>query len=369
MAPKSMRRKSPARRGRSAALACGSADRSPDATIVSNGNPLLPSSRSARSSAPAISSSVCPVRTVESVRSSARSATRAAAVMFAISPSSFCSRSVSTTSVVARHCQCEPALSNRSKSRCTMCADSNPTTSTPAMSAIWRQTPFHRLCGSIATRARSPTSSLTCVAYRKSVTNTSSRSDATRIALDPENPVRYRMLGRLVTSKASRCAARNAAASAATRSDRRSLTRQGGDDASERELVAARAETAHHGERARGEHRMAPLRLAREDVAQVHFDERYLHRGKRVANGEAAVAVRAGVDQSAIGAAAQRLDHIHQLPFSVPLGELQFHVQLARDAAQVLFDVGQRVASVQLRLPNAEEIEIGAVQNGDAHYF
>ena len=55
-----------------------------------------------------------------------------------------------------------------------------------------------------APRSRSgpgrPTSSAACVLYRKSVTNrTSPRADANARALDPENPVIYRMLGALVS--------------------------------------------------------------------------------------------------------------------------------------------------------------------------
>src|SRR6185437_11681115 len=170
------------------------------------------------------------------------------------------------------------------------------------------------------------------------------------------------MLGRLVTRSASRCAARNAVASAARRSDRRSLTIERGDDAAEGELVSVRAESAHQGERARREHRVPAFRLAGEDIGQVYFDERHLHRGERVANGEARMAVRAGVDQRAVGTAAQRLYHLDQLAFAVPLGELQVDVQLASDDAQPPLDVGQRLAAVQLRLPDTEEVEIGPLR-------
>src|SRR5215207_9961191 len=114
------------------------------------------------------------------------------------------------------------------------------------------------------------------------------------------------MLGRLVKSTPSRCAAWIAAATAASRSGRRSATRgsEAMHEATQGELVAERAEAAENGGRARREGGVPALRLACVDVRHVHLDERNLDRREGVAQGQARVTVGAGVHDRARGAAA-----------------------------------------------------------------
>ena len=112
------------------------------------------------------------------------------------------------------------------------------------------------------------------------------------------------MFGRLVTSSPSTCAAvrpigeRGEAAPAADQPS--SGHRDALHEAAQRQLVAVRAETADHADRRGREHRVTTLGLARVDVRDVHFDERHLDRRERVANREARVRVRAGVDERAV---------------------------------------------------------------------
>ena len=117
------------------------------------------------------------------------------------------------------------------------------------------------------------------------------------------------------------------------------------------------------------EHRVAALGLARVDVREVHLDERQLDRRQRVANGEARVRVRAGVDHDAVDLAAQCVDRVDELALAVVLRELQLRAELRRDSAQRALDVGERLAAVQRRLASAEQIQIRAVEDGDLHVF
>src|SRR4029079_6291420 len=109
---------------------------------------------------------------------------------------------------------------------------------------------------------------------------TTSRALTKSSALDPEKPVRYRILAGLVTSKPSRCAAVRPPASAARRRGREPNT--GGESsrqAAQRQLIAVSAQTGDHPDRGRCEHRMPSLRLTRVNVRQVNLDE--WHRDRR----------------------------------------------------------------------------------------
>src|SRR5689334_9759042 len=119
-APKSSNSHSPVATVRPLDRACGSALRGPEATMVENGCPSLPSCRRAPSSTPAIASSVMPARTSLSVRRRASPASRAALRMAATSPSSLAARSRSTSSVTGRQRHALPASANR----CASCTES-----------------------------------------------------------------------------------------------------------------------------------------------------------------------------------------------------------------------------------------------------
>src|SRR5262245_20385151 len=123
--------------------------------------------------------------------------------------------------------------------------------------------------------------------------NSASRAVTNKSALDPENPVTYRMLGKLVTSSPSRWAAVTASMSAASRAERRSDTRgELAGETAQRELVAvgAKSDDAAHGRAS--EHRMATLGFTRVDVRDVDLDERCVDRRERVADREARMRVR-----------------------------------------------------------------------------
>src|SRR6185437_13652196 len=178
------------------------------------------------------------------------------------------------------------------------------------------------------------------------------------------------MFGRLVSSTPSRWACCTASRRAATRPARGSGTcGEVRDEAAQRELVTRRPQTADNADGAAGQHRASALRLPRKNVRHVHFHVRHGHRGKCITERETGMAVRAGVDDGALRVPAQALYTVNEFPFAVTLGKFHINAQLRGDTAQAPFDVVERIVSVHLGLAGTEEIEVGPVQHGDAHYF
>src|SRR5450759_2126976 len=133
------------------------------------------------------------------------------------------------------------------------------------------------------------------------------------------------------------------------------------------ELVAVRAEAADDGERRIGQRRAAALGLAGVDVGEMDFHERNLHSRQRVANGQAGVAVRSRVHERAVGAPAQGVNRLDDLPFPIVLRERELHAELLRDLQEARLDVGESFGPVKSRLTRAEQIEVGAIDDGDSH--
>src|SRR3954454_21522966 len=126
---------------------------------------------------------------------------------------------------------------------------------------------------------------------------TTSRTLTNNSALDPENPVRYRMSGRLVTSRPSTWAVVNPSARAARRRGRASdtLAQLAGQPA-KRRLVAICTKTADDAYSRRGEHRVVTFRFPGVNVRHVNLDEGPRHRGEGIADRKARMGVGAGID-------------------------------------------------------------------------
>ena len=86
---------------------------------------------------------------------------------------------------------------------------------------------------------------------------------------------------------------------------------------------------------------------------------------ERVADRDRGVGEGAGIDDDAPRALAAAMDPVDDLVFPVALMELDRELELRADPPAVRLDIGQRLAAVDLRLALAEQIEIGAVENGD----
>src|SRR5919197_306034 len=126
------------------------------------------------------------------------------------------------------------------------------------------------------------------------------------------------MLGREVTSSASTPSASSSPASAACRCGRLSRL-EPADKALEPQAIAVGPEPRHHADREIREQRPAPLRLASENVREVHLDEWDTDSEQCVAHCETGVREGRGVDHCAVstGWTFQRLDRLHQLAFMI----------------------------------------------------
>jgi len=114
---------------------------------------------------------------------------------------------------------------------------------------------------------------------------------------------------------------------------------------------------------------MSSLRLARVDVRDVYLHKWHSHTRERVSDGQTRMAVGPSVHHRTLDAAAQRMNVLHQLPFAVPLNELERSTELARDVMQPTFDFSQSFRSIDRRLAHAEQVEIRTIDDRDPHDF
>src|SRR2546425_5263843 len=137
------------------------------------------------------------------------------------------------------------------------------------------------------------------------------------------------MLARDVTSTPSNPSASSARTSASCRACRGSapmVGREITDQPLESQPIAVRAEPGHHPDRRVREQRAASLRLAREDVRQVHLHEREAHGEQRVPHRETRVRERRRVDERAVGVTAQPLDRVRSEEHTSELQSLAYLV-------------------------------------------
>src|SRR6266566_6018618 len=166
------------------------------------------------------------------------------------------------------------------------------------------------------------------------------------------------------------CAAVSPSRSAATRAERRSAiggNRQAFHQSTQRQLVTVRAESADDRHRRICERRATTLRLARVNVGEMHFHERNLYSSKRIANGEARVAVRSRIHQRPVRTTPQSVHCVDDLSFSIMLRERELNAKLFGDVQETRLDVAKSFGPVEIRLARAEQIEVGAIDYGDPH--
>ena len=108
-----------------------------------------------------------------------------------------------------------------------------------------------------------------------------------------------------------------------------------------------------------------PESLALVHIGNMHLDDRPFEGVQRIEDGDRRVGEGGGIDDDAGGALAGAVNPVDDLVFAIALMKLDRKPKFAADAAAVRFDVGQRLAAVDLRLALAEQIEIGAVQDND----
>src|ERR1700722_169727 len=133
----------------------------------------------------------------------------------------------------------------------------------------------------------------------------------------------------------------------------------------ERERVTVNSEAGDHSGRCGGQDRLrAPLGLAAVNVGDVDLDDRALAHFHRIQHRYRMVAEGGRIDDDA-GIQARLLEPVDHLVFRIGLPAQELQSVAVGDYLAEPLDVAQRLASVEMRLPDAEQIEIRAVQDVD----
>jgi hypothetical protein len=109
-------------------------------------------------------------------------------------------------------------------------------------------------------------------------------------------------------------------------------------------------------------------RLPPVDVAQVQLHKGKSHGQQSIPQGDGGVGVSAGIDQEALSLTPGRVDPIHQSAFVIALETVERHAQLSGQPAQISLDPRQGGAAVEARLPQTQQIEVGAIEQENAKH-
>ena len=105
------------------------------------------------------------------------------------------------------------------------------------------------------------------------------------------------------------------------------------------------------------------------DVAEMHLHRRQSHGLQRVQNGYAGVGVGGGVDDDAVRLAQRALDDVHQHALMVGLKALHFDAFPGADLPDKRFQIGKGLPTINIRLPNAQQVQVWTVQDKQFHIF
>src|SRR5471032_2786551 len=97
----------------------------------------------------------------------------------------------------------------------------------------------------------------------------------------------------------------------------------------------------------------------------MHLDDRQSRRSQRVQNGDRAVRIGAGVDDDSVGALPRLVDPVDEQALVVGLTKLDRHRERLGALQTSLLDVGQGLVAIDLRLAQAEQVEIRSVEDQD----
>jgi len=135
----------------------------------------------------------------------------------------------------------------------------------------------------------------------------------------------------------------------------------------QRQLIAPGPKAADHADRQIGEKRMMSKRFTSEDIRQVHFDKRNLHRSQRVAQRYARMGKSSRIDQDeACPVFARLLNTPDQLALEIALKGGQGDSSGARNLDQTGVDRIEGVRAVDRGFACTQQIEVGAMQYQDA---
>ncbi|MPN25117.1 hypothetical protein SDC9_172524 [bioreactor metagenome] len=99
----------------------------------------------------------------------------------------------------------------------------------------------------------------------------------------------------------------------------------------------------------------------------MHLDGRHANRLHRVEQGDARVRIRAGVDHDAVRRLISPLNRIHQSTFMVALHKINRHAKPLCLRADHRHKVAVGAFAVDIRLPQAKQIQVWAVDDENLH--
>ena len=131
-------------------------------------------------------------------------------------------------------------------------------------------------------------------------------------------------------------------------------------------LVPVRAEAADHAGRRFGDIAFMAKRLALKNIGQMHLDHRQIGAPQGVQESHRCVRVGAGIDDDGSRAIWRALNPVDQLALRVALPEIDAKAEVCPLAPAQRFDIGKRLAAINLRLAGAQHIQVGTVQYQDS---
>src|ERR1700694_3568173 len=131
--------------------------------------------------------------------------------------------------------------------------------------------------------------------------------------------------------------------------------------------VSLEAKARYHTLRGRGRHHPVALRVAGEDVGDVNFDNGLARAAQRIGERQAVVRERPRVDDDGVACGALFFDPVDQLALVVRLQAREPEVELAGTLGEQLFQIGESLRAVDLRLAPPKGAKVRTVQHEDLH--
>src|SRR5439155_10979288 len=153
---------------------------------------------------------------------------------------------------------------------------------------------------------------------------------------------------------------------------RRSVVRAMGlevrDHAAQRQAVALDPEARDRADGDAGDERAVPERFTRLGIRHMHLDRGKTGARDRIAYRDTRVRQAARVEDHTVTAAAGLVQRVDENSLVRALERLDLAAEFVRERAEARVHLVQRHATVELRLPRAERLKVGSVQDEDAKH-
>src|SRR5690606_14505079 len=104
------------------------------------------------------------------------------------------------------------------------------------------------------------------------------------------------------------------------------------------------------------------------DIGDVNFDHRHIERRQRVMDGNRGVRISARIEDEAARLLPCLMDPVHKLALMVGLAADNGKAQRLRPRGYLLLDIGKRGRAVNMRLAQAEQVQVRPVEHMDRLY-